>query len=149
MLGGLSFDGRAALVAELLPEAGVEDAQVVVDLGDRADRRARVDRGRLLLDRDRGREAADLVELRLLLLAEELARVGREALDEASPALGVDRVDRERGLARTRGSGEHHELLLGNPDGDSLQVVLTSPGHEDLVGFHNCSLSAPLSRART
>ena len=38
-------------------DARVEQAQVVVDLGDRADGRARVARGRLLVDRDRRAEA--------------------------------------------------------------------------------------------
>ena len=36
-----------------------QQPQIVVDLGDRADRRARIVRGRLLLDGDRGREALD------------------------------------------------------------------------------------------
>ena len=46
--------------------ARVEQAQVVVDLGDRADRRARVPARRLLVDRDRWREAVDRVDVRLL-----------------------------------------------------------------------------------
>ncbi len=49
----------AAQVAALLAGPGVEHAQVVVDLGDGADRRARVRRGRLLLDGDGRRQPAD------------------------------------------------------------------------------------------
>ena len=57
-------------------DARPEQAHVVVDLGDRGDRRARVARGRLLLDRDGGRQAVDMLDVRLLHHLEELARVG-------------------------------------------------------------------------
>ena len=71
----------------------VEQAQVVVDLGHGADRRARVARGRLLVDRDRRAEAVDVVDVRLLHHLQELARVRGERLDVAALALGVDRVE--------------------------------------------------------
>ena len=116
--------GAAALVAALLAGARVEHAQVVVDLGDRADRRARVRRRRLLLDRDRRRQAADLLVLRLLHLAEELPRVRRQRLDVAALALGVQRVERERRLARARDAGEHDQLALGQAQLVDRQVVL-------------------------
>ncbi|HUH20637.1 MAG TPA: hypothetical protein VLZ09_02115, partial [Gaiellaceae bacterium] len=58
------------------PDTGVEKAEVVVDLGHRADRRARVPRRRLLVDRDRRREPVDRVDVRLLHHLQELARVG-------------------------------------------------------------------------
>ena len=50
-------------VAALLAGPRVEDAQVVVDLGDRADGRARVRRRALLLDGDGRREAAQVLDL--------------------------------------------------------------------------------------
>ena len=99
---GARTDRAAAQVAALLAGTRVEHAQVVVDLGDRADGRARVARRALLLDRDRRRQAADALVLRLLHLAEELARVGRQRLDVAALALGVERVERERRLAGAR-----------------------------------------------
>ena len=49
----LARDRAAALGAVRLADAREEQTQVVVDLGDGADRRARVARGRLLVDRDR------------------------------------------------------------------------------------------------
>ena len=73
-----------------------EQLQVVVQLGHRADGRARrLDRA-ALVDRDRRQDAVDALDLRLLHAVEELARVGGEALDVAALALGVEDVERER-----------------------------------------------------
>ena len=58
--------------------ACVEQAQVVVDLGDRADRRARISVRRLLVDRHRGRETFDEVDVGLVHLAQELPRIRRQ-----------------------------------------------------------------------
>ena len=79
-----------------------QQPQVVVDLGDGADGRPRVGGGRLLLDGDGGRQAVDQVDVRLLHLLEELAGVGRQRLDVAALPLGVDGVEGERRLARSR-----------------------------------------------
>ena len=56
-------------------------------------------RGRLLLDGDGRRQAADDVVVRLLHLPEELAGVGGEALDVAALPLGVEGVEGQRALA--------------------------------------------------
>jgi hypothetical protein len=52
LLRGLPGDRRTAGRAVRAARAGVEQPEVVVDLGDRADRRAGVLGGRLLVDRD-------------------------------------------------------------------------------------------------
>ena len=54
LLAGLGRDGPVALGAMPLADPGEEHAEIVVDLGDRADRRAGVPAAGLLLDRDRG-----------------------------------------------------------------------------------------------
>ncbi len=54
---------------------GVEQPQVVVDFGDRRDGRSRVARDTALVDRDRGGESLDVIDVGLLHEAEELARV--------------------------------------------------------------------------
>ncbi len=56
----------------------IEEAQIVVDLGHRADGRPRVARSRLLVDRDRRREPVDRVDVRLLHHLQELACVRGE-----------------------------------------------------------------------
>ena len=90
----------AVLRALRIAGAGEQQAQVVVDLGDRADGGARIVAGGLLLDGDRRRQALDQVDVGLVHQLQELARVGRQRLHVATLALGVERVEGERGLAR-------------------------------------------------
>ena len=78
-----------------------------------------------------GREAGDVVDVRLLHHVEELPGVGRQALDVAALALGVDGVEGEAGLARAGEPGDHHELVARNVDVDRLQVVLARPADLD------------------
>ncbi len=146
LLLGLAGDRLAALGAVRDPDPRPEQAQVVVDLGHRADRRARVARGRLLVDRDRRREPLDRVDVGLLHQAEELARVGRERLDVAALALGVDRVEGKARLAGPREPGDHDQRVAGQLDVDVLEVVLAGAGDDDsLRGRH----WAPILRRRT
>ena len=109
LLGRLAGDRPAADRAVRPPDAREQQAQVVVHLGHGADRRARVARRRLLVDRDRRREALDRVDVGLVHLPQELARVGRERLDVAALALGVERVEGERRLARSGQARDAHE----------------------------------------
>jgi hypothetical protein len=95
-------DLRDALALDLMAvgavrvaDAGEQQAEVVVYLGHGADRRPGVSARALLVDADRWREAVDLVDVRLLHLAEELPGVGRQALDVAALSLCVDRVEGE------------------------------------------------------
>ena len=102
LLAGLARDGFAALRAVGNADGAVDDAEVVVDFRDGADGGARGARGGLLLDGDGGREAFDHVDVGALHLVEELAGVGRERFDVTALALGIDGVEGEGGLARSR-----------------------------------------------
>ena len=73
--------------------ARIEQAQVIVDLGDGTDRGARVFGCGLLVDGDRWGQAVDRVEVGFVHLAEELTSVARKALNIAALALGVDGVE--------------------------------------------------------
>src|SRR5260370_234101 len=77
LLHALLRDLASAVVAERMADAREQQAQVIIDLGDGGDGRARIARGRLLLDRNRRRESLDRIDVRLLHLLQELARVGR------------------------------------------------------------------------
>ena len=63
LLGGLAGDGEAAVGAVGLAYGGVEEPEIVVDLGDGADGGARGAGGGLLLDRDGRGEAVDGVDV--------------------------------------------------------------------------------------
>ena len=78
LLGRLAADRPAADMAVRVADPRPQQAQVVVDLGDRPDRRPRVARGRLLVDRDRRRKTLDRVDIGLVHLPEELACVRRQ-----------------------------------------------------------------------
>jgi maleylpyruvate isomerase len=136
LLRRLPLDRRPTGRAVRPAGPGVEQAEVVVDLGDRADRRAGVLRGGLLVDRHRGREALDEVDVGLVHLAEELAGVRRERLDVAALALREDRVEGERRLARPGQSGEDDEGVPREVDRDVLEVVLPGAPDDELVGHY-------------
>ena len=133
LLGRLRGDRPAAVEAVRLADPRPQQAQVVVDLRDRADRRPRVARRRLLVDRDRRRQALDRVHVRLVHLPQELARVGAQRLDVAALALGVDRVERQRGLAGARQARDDDQRVARQLDGDVLEVVLAGARDDDGV----------------
>src|SRR5882762_8344930 len=136
LLRALLAHAPAADGAVLLADRRVEDAQVVVDLGDGAHGGPRVVGRRLLLDGDGGRQSADDVVVRLLHLAEELPGVGGERLHVPPLAFRVQGVERERALPAAGNAGEHHQLLLGDLQRDALEVVLSGSLHEDGFGLH-------------
>jgi hypothetical protein len=134
LVGGLAGDGPAAHRAVGLADAGVQQPQVVVDLGDGADGGAGVLGGGLLVDRDGRGQALDEVDVGLLHQAEELAGIGRQRLDIAALALGVDGVEGERGLARPGQAREHDQGVAGQVQVDVLEVVLACAPDDEAVG---------------
>src|SRR5205085_3775087 len=108
---------------------------VVVDFGDRRDRRARVAAGGLLLDRNGRREAVDMLDVRLLHHLQELARIGGEALDVTALAFGIDGVEREARLARAAEAGDHRQAFAGDVYVYALEVVLAGAAYA-YVGQH-------------
>ena len=142
----LAGDLLAAIRAVRHADVGEQQPQVVVDLGDRADRRARIRSGGLLLDGDRRRQAVDQIDVRLLHLLEELPRVGRQRLDVAPLPFGVDRVERERRLARSGQAGDHHQLVARDVDVDVLQVVDARAAHRNPVVSHREGLGGAHGR---
>ncbi len=119
----LRGDFLAAVRAVRHADVGEQEPEVVVDLGDRADGRSRVGPGRFLLDGNRRRQPVDQIDVGLLHLLEELPGVGRQTLDIAALPFGVDRVEGQRRLARTRQARDHHELVARDVDVDVLEVV--------------------------
>jgi hypothetical protein len=71
----------ARVVAECLASAGIQQSDEVIHLGDGAHGAARVAVGALLLDADHGAQPGDLVHIRPLQRAKELARIAGKGLD--------------------------------------------------------------------
>ena len=124
LLRGLAGDPLTAHRAVRGAGPGVQQAQVVVDLGDGADGRPRVAVGGLLVDGHRRRQAFDEVDVGFVHLAEELPRVRRQRFDVAALPLGEDRVERQRRLARTGQPGENDQGIARQIEVDASQVVL-------------------------
>ncbi len=137
LFGGLAGDGPAAVGAMGCADRGVEQAQVVVDLGDGADGGAWAAAGGLLLDGDGRAKALNGVHIGALDLVEELAGVGGEGFDVAALAFGIDGVEGQRALARAGEAGDHRERIAGDAHADVAQVVLARPAHRDVSDGHD------------
>ena len=81
LVGGLRSHRATAVGAMAFAQSRVEDSEIIVDLGDSADRRARAFARCLLLNTDGRRETGDLFDLRFLDLTQELSRVATQTLD--------------------------------------------------------------------
>ena len=112
-------------------DARPKQPHIVVDLGNGADRGARVLRGGLLLDGDGRRQTVDLVDVRLLHHLQELACIGRQRFDVAALALGIDRIEGERGFARAGQAREHDQLIARQFHVDVLEIVLARAADGD------------------
>ena len=137
LLNGLGRDRIAALGAVRAADAGKEQPEVVVDLGDGAHGGAGIARGGLLLDGDGRRQPFDGVHVRLVHLLKKLAGVGREGLDVAALALGVDRVEGERRFAGAGQPGDHDELVAGDRQVEVLEIVLPRALDDDGTRFRH------------
>ncbi len=136
LVGRLPRDGAATLRTMRHADRRIQQAQVVVDLGDGADGGTRAAAGRLLLDGDRRAQAVDAVHIGPLHLVEELARVSRQRLHVAALPLGINGVEGERRLARAAQAGDNGQSIARNLDADVLQVVLTRPADCDAADTH-------------
>ena len=84
-----------------------------------------------LADGDRRRDAVDPVGVGLVELFEELAGVGREGLDVPPLALGIERVERQRTLARPADAGQDDQPVERQVEVDPLEVVDPDPSEPD------------------
>ncbi len=132
-LGRFAHDVAAAAPADGAADPREEQAQVIVDFSRRADGRPWVADAVLLSNRDRRADALDRVDVRLLHPLEKLPGIGRQRLDIAALALGVDRVEGERRLARPAHPGHDDQRPLGDGQIDILEVVRAGTADDDIV----------------
>ena len=122
--GGFGLDRLMTLRARGGGEAGEQEFEVVVDLGDGADGRAGGFDVVRLLDGDGGRDAFDGVDARFVHAVEELPRVGREGLDVTALSFGIDGVEGEGGFAGAARAGDDVEESARKIEVDTAEVVL-------------------------
>ena len=141
LLARLGRDRPAALRAVPVADAGVEHAQEVVDLGDRADGRARVVAGRLLRDRDRRAQAADVVDVGLGHLPQKLPG---EAWTDSRRTAAAPRHTACRTPASFCPSRDtpvrQISLLRGSTTSTLAQVVLAGTLDDDIGSGHQCAV---------
>ncbi len=99
--------------------------RVVRDLRHRSDRRAARSHGRLTVHSDSDGNWIEQVDRGARQPLEELARVGAEALDVTALALGVERLERQRRLARAGRADDGYKRAGRDVEVDRLQVVRT------------------------
>ncbi len=116
--------------------ACIEQLEVVVELGHRADRRARGPHRVGLVDRDGRRHAFHVVDRRAIHAVEELPRIGAEGLDIAALPLGIERIEHQARLSRARRAGDHRQLAGVEVDVEALEVVLAGAADADDTGGH-------------
>ena len=136
LLGGLPGDGLAAIGAMRRADGAIDDAQIIVNLGDGADRRARRTRGGFLFDGDGRRKPLDGVHFGPLHLIEKLARVGGKRFHVTALAFGVERIERERGFAGAGEAGNDRKGIAGDFQVDIFEVVLPGAPDNDFFQSH-------------
>ena len=132
--GRLPLDLPATDPAEGATDPRPQEPQVVVDLGGRADGRARVPDAVLLADRNRRRNAFDRIDVRLLHPLEELPGIGGQRLDVPALTLRIDRVEGQGRLPRPADPGEDDQLAVREHDVDALQVVRAGAANDERTG---------------
>jgi hypothetical protein len=123
--------GLRGLAVEQFGRPRVEQLQMIVEFGHRADRGARTAHRIGLVDRDGGRHAVDAVHLRAVHAVEELARVGAEGFDVAPLPFRVQRVEHQAGFAGPRRAGYDRHLACVQVEIEVLEVVLTRSANAD------------------
>ena len=136
LLPRLRRDRPTALGTVPLADPGEEHAQIVVDLGDRAHRRAGIRAAGLLRDRDRRAQPGDQIDVRLGHLPEELAGETGKAFDVAPLPLGIERIEGQRALARAADAGEANQSISGQDKTYVPQIVLSGALNQDVGICH-------------
>ncbi len=124
-------DRTPAVPANDLAGAGIDESEGIVNLGDRADRAPSRLPSVPLAQGDRRRDAFDAIGVGFIELRQKLSGVGRKRLDIAALAFGVQRVDRQRALARAADTRDGDQAGDGQVEVDGLQVVRTEAADED------------------
>jgi hypothetical protein len=148
LIGRLRPNRNLTLGAMRLAKPCEQDAEVVVNFSHGTDGGSRRVASVALFDGDCRRKAVDMIDLRLLHLADELASVRTEAFDVASLAFGIDRVHGERRFSGTARPAKDGHLVAWDFHVQVPEVVLAGAADGDVGGFTGSSIALRSSRFR-
>src|SRR6266404_9162239 len=135
------LDGLLAYLAPTLrtvrvADASIQQAQVIIHLRHRPDRRTGVVCRAFLVDRDGRGEAINVINIWLLHFIQELARIGRQGLDIAALSFGKNGIKGQAALARAGKTRNDHQLVARNSHIDVFQVVFAGTTNNNFVLGH-------------
>ena len=134
-LGRLRPNFAAATWTKRMRDARPEQFQIVVNLRHRADGGARAFHRVRLLDRDRGRNAANFVDARFVHAIEELPHVRAERFDVAALAFRVNGVESERRFSAPARAGDDGQFSERKIDIDAFEIVLARAANLNTTAF--------------
>src|SRR6266513_4656892 len=114
----------AAAGTERARRASPKQFQEIVDLCNGANARARRFYQVRLLDRDRWRNSANVIDPRLVHALEELSHVRTEGFDVTALPFGIDGVESERRLSTSARAGDNAQLSKRKIEIDAFEVIL-------------------------
>ena len=128
-----------ALLADFAPahramrrtRAGIQQAQVIVNLRHRAHGRARVAGGGFLINGNGRGQTLDQIDVGLIHLPQKLPGVGRHAFHIAALPLGVYGIKGQAALAGAGQAGKDDHAVARQGDADVFQVVLARTLYDD------------------
>ncbi len=121
----LRVDRHAAVGAVLNAELDEQQAQKMIDLGQRRDGALAAAAARALLDRHGRRNAVHGVDVSAPRRLDELARIGIQRLEVPPLPLRKQNVERHRALPAAAHARDHRQLVPRDREIDVPQVVLT------------------------
>ena len=135
LLFGIFYHFLSRDVREGLARPCKEQTQEVINLRGGAHGASGVLVGGFLFNADYGAEAGNLVHIRTLQVAQEVAGIGAERLNVATLSLGIDGVKSQGRLSASAQSGYDGEAVAGNFHIDVLEVMNPGAQNNDLIAF--------------
>ena len=115
------------------PYPGIQQPQVVVDLGHGTDGGTRVLAGGFLVDGNSGGKAGNFVHIGLFRLSQKHSGIGGQTLHVASLPVCVDGIKGQGGLAGAGKPCKDDQLIPRDLQVDILEVVLPRPADHDFI----------------
>ena len=132
--------------AAVAGEAGVHEPQAVQELRPRAERAADAGHAGALVQRQRRRNVQHVIDCRAGGLRHPAARVGRQRLQIAARALGVQHTQRQRRLAGTGHARDADDLIQRNVHVNIFQVVDLCSAYKHMIDHGSCILHLELAQ---